>query len=123
MNTKIMAADRAVSNSNGTNWLPTLQAATQRTRLYTLSYRNLTGSAVYLWLFDTAAGSSASASPVAVRQVAANTDGVWDYEPGGKIFMAGLYIVAATGAPAAVTTTPTAAANDAMILSADIRTL
>jgi hypothetical protein len=119
MNVKIMGADQALSNASGANWLPTLQAATQRARLYTISYNNLSIAAVNLWFFDSAAATTTN--PVMVRRVAIGADGIFNFEASGKLFNVGIYIIAATNLPTDATTAATAAANNAMILSADVR--
>lgn len=120
---KIAGADRTVTNNDATNWTPTKQFAAVSARLYKLSVSNLSGSLVYLWFFDVAAGTASSAAPVMVRPVPEGMADTWDFGPDGGLFGNGIYVCASTTAPTDITTTPTAVANDAVILKAEVRNL
>ena len=123
MNVKIMGADQSVTNVSGANYVATLQATAARGRLYKLTLSPLAGMAVdvYAWIFDLAAGSAASAAPVAVRYVPAAAGGTWDFGPDGSLFQNGIYVALSTVRPTDATTTVTDSGSNKMIIKADVR--
>jgi hypothetical protein len=120
MNVKIMGADQSVSNSDGLDWKPAKQASTSRSRLYKLSVTALTAD-VWVWIFDTAAGSGSSANPVMARFCPAGLSDSWDFGPDGSLYEKGIYLALASNKPVDGTTTPTAVGDDTAILKAEIR--
>lgn len=123
MNVKIMGADQSVTNLSGSNWIGSVQASANRSRLYKVSFSPLDGMAVdvYAWIFDLAAGSSGSAAPVAVRYIPAGVADTWDFGPDGSLFQNGIYIALSTVAPTDGTTTVTTSGSNKLIIKADIR--
>ena len=118
---KVAGADQAVTNISGAHYVPSVQATAARSFLYKVSYTNLSGSTVYLWLFDNAAGSGSSTNCIMSRECPAGLSDTWDFETGGTLFLNGIFIAVATGAPAAPTTAPTLVANDAVQVHAAVR--
>jgi hypothetical protein len=121
MNVKIMGADAAPNNVSGSHYVSTLQASTKQSRLYKVSYTNLSGGTIYLWVFDTATGSAASAGAIMSRACPAGLSDTWDFYAAGKLFKNGIYLAVSTAAPANPTSTVTDAGNDAAMISADVR--
>lgn len=121
-NVKIMGADQSVSNNNGTNWKDTKQVSAFRCRLFNLSCYNISAVAQFIWIWDLAAGTGASAAPLLVRKILATTHDDWRL-PEGALYFNGLYIAVSTAAPTVITSTPTASGNDTVILKADLRIL
>lgn len=119
----IGGADKSVTNVSGNNYVSTLQATTARSFLYKLTISPCSGFAadVYVWAFDTAAGSAASAAPVAVRFVPAGYADTWDLAAGGSLFPNGIYFAVSTVAPTNATTTVTDAGSNKVILKAEVR--
>lgn len=121
---KIAGADTTGTNNDLSNWKQDYQVAAARCRLYKLSVSNISTADIYLWLFDVAAGSTASAGPVHVRYVPAGVNDTWDFGPDGGLFNNGLYLIAVDTLPADVTDTPadhTPPGDDVIILKADYR--
>lgn len=120
-NVKIMGADQSPNNISAGHYVSTLQATTKRSRLYKVSYTNLSGADIYLWVFDLAAGTIASVAPVMVRRCPATDADTWDFYSGGSIFQNGIFIAVSTTAPTDATTAPADAGNDAAIVRAEVR--
>lgn len=120
---RISGADVSVTNVSGNNYISTLQATTAPSLLYKISISPLSGMAadVYVWVFNTAAGSASSAAPVGVRLVAAGVADTWDFASDGSLFTAGIYFAVSTVAPTDTTTTVTDAGSNKVILKADVR--
>lgn len=119
---RIAGADSSITNQSGNNYAGALQASAQAARLYKLSISPLAGGGdVYVWAYDLAAGTVASAAPVAVRYVPAGLADTWDFGPDGSLFANGIYFVVSTVAPTNATTAPTAAGNNQVILKAEFR--
>ena len=125
MNVKIMGADSSATSKSGNNWLDVLQVSSLPAKLHKLTVSPLAGMAadVYVWIFDLAAGSGASAAPVIVRFVPAGLADSWDFGPDGSIFRAGIYLALSSVAPTDATTTTSASGNNKVILKADYRPL
>lgn len=123
MNVKIMGGDESVTNVSGSNYLATLQVTTKRSRLYKVTFSPLSGmaAAVFAWVFNTAAGSGASAGPVAVFPLAIGAGGIWEFSADGSLFTQGIYIALSTVAPTDATTTVTTSGSNKMIIKADFR--
>jgi hypothetical protein len=123
MNVKVMGADKSVTNRSGNNYLATVQATAERSRLYKVSFSPLAGMAadVYAWIFDLAAGSASSAAPVGVRYVPTGYADTWDFGPDGSIFLNGIYVALSTVAPTDATTTVTTSGSNKLIIKAEVR--
>lgn len=125
MNVKIMAADRSATNNTGSQWAAALQVSDGPAHLFKLSFSPCAGMAndVYAWIFDTAAGSGASAAPVGVRLIPAGVADTWDFGAGGVWFPSGIYLRLATAAPTDPTTDTSAlsAGANKVIIKADYR--
>lgn len=123
MNVKVMGADYSATNVSGNDYASTLQASTDRSRLYKVSFGPLAGMSadVYAWIFDTAAGDSSSAAPVMVRYIPAGVADTWDFGPDGSLFRNGIFIALSTVAPTNAATTVTDAGSNKVIIKADIR--
>ena len=123
MNVKIMGADQSVKNKTGDNYVSTVQVSTKQSRLYKVTFSPLAGMAadVYVWVFNTAAGSASSANPDCVRYIPFGASDTWDLGEGGKLFTAGIYIALSTVPPTLATTTVTDSGINKLIISADIR--
>lgn len=120
-NVKTIGADRAITNLSGGHWADTVQVSAVKTRVYKISYTNLSGGDVWLWVFNLAAGSGSSASPDMVRWCPSGLSDTWDFDTDGALFTNGVYIAISQVRPTDPTTTPTAAGNDAAIVRAEIR--
>lgn len=120
MNVKIMAADQYATNNDGSAWKPTKQVTTGRTWVFKISYDNLSGSDVYLWVYDVATAGG-SAAPLMVRRCPSTFADTWDFYANGTLFKNGVYIVIATGAPASPASTPTGVADNAAMLKVEFR--
>jgi hypothetical protein len=125
MNVKIMGADQSITNVSGNNYVATLQVATQRTRLYKLTFSPLSGmaAAVYAWVFNTASGSGSSAAPVAVVPIAIGAIAILEFSADASLFTSGVYVALSTVLPTDATTTVTTSGSNKMIIKADYRTL
>lgn len=118
---RVSGADRSATNVSGSNYVASLQVATGKCRVHKISVSMLAASDRVLWVFDTAAGSSSSAAPVAIIRAPASLDATRDWGLDGSVFGSGCYVVLATAAPTDATTTPTAAASNAAIIKVDYR--
>lgn len=119
---KIAGADVTVTNKSGNNYVDSLQVLAAPGRLYKLSLSVLAGAVdVYAWVYDLAAGTTASAAPVAVWFNPAGVSSSWDFGPDGGVFQNGIYVVLSTVAPTDATTAPTLTGNNKNILKADVR--
>ena len=117
----IQGADVYATNVSGSNYASTKQVSTgQRSKLHKIVVSTIGASDVYLWVFDTAAGSSSSAAPRMVCLCPAGVCTTLDL-PTGKPFTAGIYVALSTAAPANATSTPTDAGNNAAIIDVDYR--
>jgi len=123
MNATILGADTGVTNQTGNNYGATLQATAARSRLYQVTCSPLAGmdADLYLWVFNTASGSAASAAPVAVRPLAQGKGDTWEFGADGALFTAGIYFALGTAAPTDATTTVTSAGNNKCIIQAEVR--
>lgn len=123
MNVKIMGADQSVTNLSGTDWLPAVQATTKRSRLYKVTFSPLAGMAadLYAWIFDADAGTAATLGPVAVRYIPAGVADTWDFSADGSLFQRGIYLSLSTVPPTIGSTAMTVAANNKLIIKADVR--
>ncbi len=121
MNMKILAADQSVTNSDGSDYLSRLQASAVRSLLYKISYTNLTGGDIYLWVFNLAAGSASNNSdPVAVRRCPSGYADTWDFYS-GSLFTQGIYVVVATSPLQNPQDGPTAATAGSALVKVDFR--
>ena len=120
-NTKIMGADQAPNNISGGHYVSTLQATTKRSRLYKVSYTNLSAGTIYLWVFDLAAGSTSSVAPIMTRACPSGLSDTWDFYSGGSLFQNGIFILVSSSGVVNPTTVPTDAGNDAAIVRAEVR--
>ena len=122
MNVKIMGADAAPNNISGGHYVSVLQATAKRSRLYKVSYTNLSGAPIYLLVFDVAIGTIASVGAIMSRECPAGLSDTWDFYDGGKLFQNGIFFAVSTTAPAVPTSAPADAGSDAAMISADVRT-
>lgn len=118
---KIKASDDYFSNSDGTHYKPTKQGTASQSFVSKINIYTKTGATqpLYLWVFDTASGSAASADPKHVRPLIAGVSDTWDFNSGGSLFKNGVYMVIATNEPTDPTTTPTVAGDDQAIITGD----
>lgn len=127
MNVRIGGADRSLTNVSGNNYVATLQVAAARSRLFKLTFSPLAGMAadVYAWIHDVAAGTTASAAPVAVRLIPNGQADTWDFSADGSLFANGIFISLSTAAPtdATTTTAATGSGSNKLIVKADYRVL
>lgn len=123
-NVKILGADKSVTNLDpvgAVNYLPQLQVSTgQRSKLFKATISNLGATDLYLWIFDVAAGSTASVAPVAVELCPAGVCTTLDFA-NGTPFVNGIYFSLSTANAVNGSSTVTAAANNAAIVKADFR--
>lgn len=118
---RILGADSYKTNVSGVNYASSLQASTgQRSKLHKMVVSNIGANDVYLWIFDLAAGSSASVAPRVVMLCPAGVCSTLDLST-GKTFVNGIYLFLSTAAPANANTAPTDAGNNAAIMDADYR--
>lgn len=118
--TRIQGADLYKDNVNGNNWVPMLQVSTgQRSKLHKVVVSNLTTDA-YLWVFDLAAGSGASAAPRMVCLCPGGVCTTLDLTDGTP-FYNGIFLALSTTQPTDATTAPTLSANNAGIIDASYR--
>lgn len=117
--------DRSVTNLNAgaTAWDSSKQLSDQRSAVSKISITNLTAGVIYLWIFDLAAGSTASVAPVGSRRVPAGLSDTWDFYESGAYFANGLYVLVSTAAPVTPASTFTDAGSNAAIVKADFRML
>jgi len=123
MNTKIIGADRYVTNLVGIHYTASIQPTVMPSRLYKLTTSPLSGMAadVYVWVFDSSAGAIDSIGPIAVRYVPAGMGDTWDFGEDGCLFNHGIYIATSSTAPGNGGSVRAASAQDTVIIRADIR--
>lgn len=118
---RILGADAYATNVSGSNYTSTKQVTTgQRSKLHKIVVSTIGATDVYLWVFDTAAGSASSAAPRMVVLCPAGVCSTLDLST-GKPFTAGIYVALSTAAPTDATSTPTDAGNNAAIVDVDYR--
>ena len=119
--TRISGADQSANNQSGNNYVPSVQASTgRRSKAHKIIVSQLQAADLYLWVFDTANGGSASAGPRVVMLCPGGLGVCSTLDLGdGKPFVAGIYLALSTTAPTDATTTPTATANNAAIVEVD----
>jgi hypothetical protein len=121
----IAGADVPVKNKTGNNYVDAVQISAVPAKLHKLTLSPLSGMAVdvYAWIYDLAAGTTASADPDIVRLIPAGLADTWDFGPDGSPFLNGIYVVLSTVRPTDATTTPAAtlAGNNKVLIKADIR--
>lgn len=120
---KQILPDESINNVSGGHWTPTKQVTATHTRLFKASFFNLSAVDLYVWVFNVATGTTASAAPVHVRLVPAGYADTWDLGTTGKLFQNGVFLVVSTAKPTNPTTTPaaTVGSNDQMIMECDVR--
>lgn len=120
---QIAAADQAVNNASGNNWLPVQQVTVVAAFLYKLvvTVPTAIGSNRIIWIFDNAAGAAGSVNPVAALICPPGYTTTLDFGAGGKLFTNGIYLAVSTTEPPNANTAPTAGANNDALISTDFR--
>lgn len=121
----LAGADVPVKNKTGNNYVDSVQLSDRATKLHKITFSPLAGMAadLYAWIYDLAAGTTASADPALVRFIPAGLADTWDFGPDGSPFLNGVYVVLSTARPTDATTTPAAtlAGNNKLLIKADLR--
>jgi hypothetical protein len=121
---RIQGADTSTTNLDNVNhaWVPYVQVTTKTTRLHKISYTNLTATDQYLWVFDTAAGDTAtSVAPVVVRFCPALVNDTWDLGDAGCLFINGIFVAMGSIVPVDPTSTVGALAANTSIIKVETR--
>ena len=119
---RIQGADATVTNTSGANFVPSLQVTTAPSFLNKLVVFVAPAAVdMYIWIFDTAAGAAGTADPVVILTCPAGFTTTLDFGDYGKLFTSGIYLGAATDAPADATDTRTAAANNEVRMAVDYK--
>jgi hypothetical protein len=120
-NPRAIGADQTITNISGNDYTAAVQVSTKACQLFSLDAGPGTAAAdTYLWLYDTAAGTTSSAGPKIVQIVKSGNSLHVEWSQGIP-FSNGLYIGIATDAPTAANDTRTAAAANVMSVAAGIR--
>lgn len=120
MNVKNVGPENYGMNLVATSWVPAVQIATGRTKLYTLTLHNLNAATRYVWVFDAAAGTGATVGPSMVIALATGAHALLEWSA-GALFRNGLYLSVSTVKPTDASTAVTAGANNDVIMRADFR--
>jgi hypothetical protein len=118
----MQGADQYAVATNGLLYLTTYQFTTgQRSKLHKVIVSNLTsGTPLYLWIFDLAAGTSTSVAPRIVCLCPAGICTTLDLTDGSP-FVNGIFIAMGTNNCASPQTQVTAPATNTAIIEADYR--
>jgi hypothetical protein len=120
-NVKEIRGDSRAKNKSGSNYVAALQASAVGATLYNVTVYVAAAADRYLWLFDAANGSPATADPEMVLVCPSGMTTKLEYG-GGRNFANGIYaVLASSGTLADATTTPTAAANNDGIVTVEFR--
>lgn len=99
-------------------WEGNTQVCANASRLYDVAVSPLAGMAAnaFIWIFDAAAGSTASVAPKLVLKVLNGANATFSF-PGGIPFSNGIYMALSSAAPTDNTTTATDPGDNKVIIT------